>query len=348
MTCISCGANLPVDAMFCGECGRAMRIGSASIVRRPAAPLWESVAEPVSEPVSGSVIASDMGSVVAPFVAPFVEPVAGSVVEPVAGSVAKRGAEPVGIGTLARQNDTVSLDREWLSASFESAAVLRPERVPLPPAIVPFRGQASSPVSAPPSSSTSSSTSTDASTSTSTSRWTSHGTPSHLAFSRPESDNRVVGSWGDDLEDSHDVYGLRTVEEREALDAVDELDDLDDLERTRIMPRRQRGARFVLQFSTGENVMVFGTGLVGRHPTPQPDELFDQLVTISDPSRSVSKTHLEFGQEGGAFWISDRFSGNGSVVREPESPPRRCDAAKRYRIVRGTRVDMGEQFVIVS
>lgn len=122
----------------------------------------------------------------------------------------------------------------------------------------------------------------------------------------------------------------------------------DDLETTRILPRGANGQRFVLQFSTGESITVFGTGLLGRNPQPQPGEYFDQLVAISDPGKSVSKTHLEFGQEAGAFWVSDRFSGNGSLVREPESQPRRCEPGKRYRVVRGSRIDIGEQFFIVS
>jgi hypothetical protein len=124
--------------------------------------------------------------------------------------------------------------------------------------------------------------------------------------------------------------------------------DSDELEQTLIVPRRETGQRFVLQFSTGESVTVFGSGLLGRNPTPQPTEYFDQLVSITDPGKSVSKTHLEFGQEAGSFWVSDRFSGNGSTVREPESSARRLVAGKRYRIVRGTRVDIGEQFFVVS
>lgn len=119
-----------------------------------------------------------------------------------------------------------------------------------------------------------------------------------------------------------------------------------DLEETRIV--RRSGARFVLQFSTGESVSVAGTGLIGRNPIPEPGEFFDSVVVISDAGKSVSKTHLEFGQDAGVFWISDRFSGNGTTVREPEGAPRRCDAGKRYRIARGSRVDIGEQFFIVS
>lgn len=119
-------------------------------------------------------------------------------------------------------------------------------------------------------------------------------------------------------------------------------------ESTRIVPRGAGGARFVLQFSTGESYTVLGSGLAGRNPRPEPGEYVDHLVTIVDPGRSVSKTHFEFGQEGGVFWFSDRHSGNGSVIREPGAPARPCIPGHRYPIVRGTRIDIGEQFVVVS
>ena len=125
-------------------------------------------------------------------------------------------------------------------------------------------------------------------------------------------------------------------------------DDDSDIEKTRIVDRSVRGERFVLQFSTGESVSVSGTGLIGRNPVAEPGEYFDSLVTIVDPGKSVSKTHLEFGQDASAFWVSDRYSANGTVLREPDRPARRGDAGKRYRLVRGTRVDIGEQFFIVS
>jgi hypothetical protein len=122
----------------------------------------------------------------------------------------------------------------------------------------------------------------------------------------------------------------------------------EDVEPTRIITRHSDGDRFVLQFSTGESFTVFGSGLIGRNPRPEPGEYFDQLVRVLDPSRSVSKTHLEFGQEAGGFWVKDRFSGNGTIVREPDTKPLRCHPDRRYRLVRGSRVDMGEQFFIVS
>ncbi|BDZ51018.1 hypothetical protein GCM10025867_32590 [Frondihabitans sucicola] len=123
---------------------------------------------------------------------------------------------------------------------------------------------------------------------------------------------------------------------------------VDDVEKTRIVRRQPLGEPFVLQFSTGESFTVQGTGLVGRAPTPQPGEAIDLLVRIVDPGRSVSKTHLEFGQEDGTLWVSDRWSGNGSVVRAPSEQARRVEPGKRVRVPRGSRVEIGEQFFIVS
>ena len=121
-----------------------------------------------------------------------------------------------------------------------------------------------------------------------------------------------------------------------------------DMESTRIAPRGQVGDRFVLQFSTGESHIVWGSGLVGRNPSPEPGEQFSHRISIIDPGKSVSKTHLEFGQSAGAFWISDRFSGNGTEIRQPNSSQQRCDPGKRYLLARGSRIDMGDQFFVVS
>lgn len=122
----------------------------------------------------------------------------------------------------------------------------------------------------------------------------------------------------------------------------------EDIEATRLIADTASGIRFVLQFSTGESVTVLGTGLVGRNPSMQPGEFVDQLVPIFDAGKSVSKTHLEYGQEAGRFWISDRYSTNGSTIRQPDAEPRRAEPGRRYYIARGTRIDVGEQFFVVS
>jgi hypothetical protein len=106
--------------------------------------------------------------------------------------------------------------------------------------------------------------------------------------------------------------------------------------------------RFVLRFSTGETRTVFGAGLIGRRPMPQPGEVFDHLVQIADHTLSVSKTHLEFGEHDGVLWVSDRFSGNGTIVRRPDDGALRCEPGRRYLVPRGSRVELAEQFFTVD
>lgn len=113
------------------------------------------------------------------------------------------------------------------------------------------------------------------------------------------------------------------------------------------LPAEIPPARFTLQFSTGETVSVRGTGLIGRRPLPQPTEAFDHLIQIADLGRSVSKSHLEFGQHDGEFWVNDRFSGNGTVVRRAPAPAVRCEPGRRYLVARGSRVELGNQFFVL-
>jgi hypothetical protein len=107
-------------------------------------------------------------------------------------------------------------------------------------------------------------------------------------------------------------------------------------------------ALYTLSFSTGEVVDVTGSGLIGRRPITQPGEQVDQLVTVLDPGRSVSKTHVEFGIEAGELWICDRYSGNGTVAHPLGGIARQCEAGRRYRVTRGTRVEIGDQWFDVS
>ncbi len=101
---------------------------------------------------------------------------------------------------------------------------------------------------------------------------------------------------------------------------------------------------YVLSFSTGERVVVVGTGLLGRRPFTQPGERFDQLVSIADYERSVSKTHLEFGLEDDQLWICDRYSANGTVIIPRAGGPHRCEPGRRYRVPRGGRVEIGDHW----
>jgi hypothetical protein len=295
--CRNCGAELPIGAMFCGECGASLVVPK--------------LVQPVTRPRPGDTVTITPVASRAPRPTPprpmpprpveEIEHVAGpepeehDVVEHVA------GPEPE---ELAPEPDPAPAPEPASSAPRSVAPRPAPPHAPVPSAAsVP--PAASVPLPMPPQ---------------------PVGQP-RVASGPPMPAPPALG----------DSRGDGTID-----------DDHVDLEETRIVRGMRAGERFVLQFSTGENSIVFGSGLIGRNPALEPGEFVDQLIAIVDGGKTVSKTHLEFGQVEGQFWVSDRFSANGTIVRQPDTRPQRLEPGRRQQVARGTRIDMGEQFVVVS
>jgi uncharacterized RDD family membrane protein YckC len=122
--------------------------------------------------------------------------------------------------------------------------------------------------------------------------------------------------------------------------------DEDDVELTR-MPRRATAGGWALLVA-GRRAAVHGPGLLGRDPQPRPGEDTAQLVPVDDPHRSLSKTHLAFGIDDDGFWICDRGSTNGTVVRAPDGTRRDCPPDTPVRVPPGSVLLVGDHEVTVS
>jgi len=102
---------------------------------------------------------------------------------------------------------------------------------------------------------------------------------------------------------------------------------------------RVRGLRVALD--DGRVLTVERLALVGRNPSPGPDV---QVVRVVDPSRSVSKTHLQLAVDGaGGSWVVDRGSTNGTVVTLPDGGQVVCRVDHPVRLREGAVVVFGDR-----
>jgi serine/threonine protein phosphatase PrpC len=72
--------------------------------------------------------------------------------------------------------------------------------------------------------------------------------------------------------------------------------------------------RVGLALDDGSFLVARGRGLIGREPLAADGGQATQLVKLTDPACSVSRTHLEFGVGSSGLWVRDCHSTNGSDV----------------------------------
>ena len=129
----------------------------------------------------------------------------------------------------------------------------------------------------------------------------------------------------------------------------------EDVESTRMVAERAAadvlpatGPAAVLRLWDGRRLTLVGTALMGRNPTPRDGEQPPtHRLTLDDPVRSVSKTHLEVGVDAQGVWVRDRASTNGTVVgwdgaRIP------CPPHAQVRVPVGATVEFGRYWFTVG
>lgn len=113
--------------------------------------------------------------------------------------------------------------------------------------------------------------------------------------------------------------------------------------RTDVVPDPRPGTSTGLRvtFDDGRVLTVDRLALVGRNPSPAPDV---QVVRVVDPSRSVSKTHLQLAVDSaGGAWVVDRGSTNGTLVTLPDGAQVVCPVDHPVRLRVGARVAFGDR-----
>lgn len=113
-------------------------------------------------------------------------------------------------------------------------------------------------------------------------------------------------------------------------------------EETRVVGRRSAPA-WRLVSASGDPVLIEHALLVGRDPAPQTQWPDAALCPISDPEKSVSKTHaaLEL-QPDGTLLVHDLHSTNGSVVTFTDGRERDILPGGSIRLDDAASVTLGE------
>src|SRR5690625_32166 len=130
-----------------------------------------------------------------------------------------------------------------------------------------------------------------------------------------------------------------------------------EVEMTRLVPAGQSRrayrpsepdpVRARIRVSDGQVVDIRGTTLVGRNPAPRPDERAATLLSVHDPQRSVSKTHLVLGLDERGLWVADRTSTNGSVVTLADGQQIVCMPEQQVRVSPGAKIQLGDVAITV-
>ncbi|MCD4850292.1 RDD family protein [Arthrobacter sp. AK01] len=118
----------------------------------------------------------------------------------------------------------------------------------------------------------------------------------------------------------------------------------DDVERTQMRPGTTRAQAVLrIRIDDGQDVQLGGSVLLGRNPAPQPGEVVEQLLPVSDPGRSISKTHLHLRVDGDGVWVTDRNSTNGSAVTTPDGLQTRLHPGQAVLVRPGSTVHFGDR-----
>ena len=109
----------------------------------------------------------------------------------------------------------------------------------------------------------------------------------------------------------------------------------------------QAGPIPYLVVDSGERLPVDDTVLVlGRAPsTSEPGQ---RLVTLSDPTRSLSRTHLRVGCSKHGVWVEDAFSANGTHVRMRDGASYFLPRGERVEVPFGTVLLLGERRLTIT
>ena len=139
--------------------------------------------------------------------------------------------------------------------------------------------------------------------------------------------------------------GKRLVESVPEPLPADPIEDVDD---TVVIPRRGKKAPWFLVLESGRHIEVKTRALVGRGATLDSRWFNAVLVNVTDPTRTVSKTHALVEVDGDRLWFTDLDSTNGMSIARDGGEPVQLVSGVRESASTGDLVHLGQFVVLVE
>lgn len=103
-----------------------------------------------------------------------------------------------------------------------------------------------------------------------------------------------------------------------------------------------------LVFDDGTSIDLVGEAVIGRDPVLPEGHTHVRRLSVRDPSRSVSKTHLRVAVEGDAVIVEDLHSTNGTRITPPTGGSRSLTPGTPERAEAGSSVIFGRRTFVVG
>ena len=118
-------------------------------------------------------------------------------------------------------------------------------------------------------------------------------------------------------------------------------EDTDPLDATRMVNRASRTRPWTITLPDGTLETVSASIILGRAATEVDDWPGARLISIDDPTRSISKNHAVFAEKFGMFVVEDLGSTNGIIIVRPDGVEQMVPPFGRADIPEGATVELG-------
>ncbi|MDZ5146195.1 RDD family protein [Microbacterium testaceum] len=107
-------------------------------------------------------------------------------------------------------------------------------------------------------------------------------------------------------------------------------------------------AQLLVVFDTGQREQFDLPAAVNFGRAPVADQPNDVLISVDDPDRLISKTHLRLEHDGETAWVTDAGSTNGSELIDDDGTVHVLRPGSRTLLEEGTRVRLSERVFTLS